>query len=49
MANMFNSNASVHVSIPKKTSQSGSKARCKMSSMNKHKKSSFKAYNSQGK
>ena len=49
MAKMFNSNASVHVSIPKKTSQSGSKARCKMSSMNKHKKRSYKAYAGQGK
>ncbi len=49
MAKMFNSNASVHVSIPKKTSQSGTKARCKMSSMNKSKKRSHKFYRGQGK
>ena len=37
-----------HVSIPKKTSQSSKKRRCKMSSMNKHKKRSKKFYNGQG-
>jgi hypothetical protein len=33
---------------PKKTSQGKNKSRIKMSSMNKHKKRSFKAYNGQG-
>ena len=37
-----------HISIPKKTSQSSKKRRCKMSSMNKHKKGSKKFYNGQG-
>ena len=37
-----------HISIPKKTSQSSKKRRCKMSSMNKHKKRSKKFYNGQG-
>tara|TARA_X000000950_G_C13462634_1_gene476524 strand:+ start:272 stop:412 length:141 start_codon:yes stop_codon:yes gene_type:complete len=34
---------------PKKTSQTKNKGRVKMSSMNKAKKRSFKAYNGQGK
>ena len=33
-----------HVSMPKKTSQSGKKRSCKMSSMNKSKKRSLKFY-----
>ena len=37
-----------HQSIPKKTSQASKKRNCKMSSMNKHKKSSLKFYNGQG-
>ena len=37
-----------HQSIPKKTSQASKKRKCKMSSMNKHKKRSFKAYRGQG-
>jgi len=37
-----------HERMPKKTSQGTSK-RVKKSSMNKHKKRSFKVYNSQGK
>ena len=37
-----------HERIPKKTSQGNSK-RVKRSSMNKHKKRSFKVYNKQGK
>jgi len=37
-----------HVSQPKKTSKNTRKG-AKMSSMNKHKKRSFKVYNSQGK
>ena len=49
MAKMFHSTAAVHVSIPKKTSQSGTKARCKMSSMNKSKKRRHKFYRGQGK
>jgi len=36
-----------HVSIPKKTSQGDSK-KVKKSSMNKHKKRSFKVYRGQG-
>lgn len=36
-----------HVSIPKKTSQGDSK-KVKKSSMNKHRKRSFKVYNKQG-
>ena len=31
-----------HQSIPKKTSQASKKRKCKMSSMNKHKKRSYK-------
>ena len=38
----------VHQSIPKKTSQASKKRKCKMSSMNKHKKRSKKFYNGQG-
>ena len=38
-----------HVSMPKKTSQSGKKRSCKMSSMNKSKKRSLKFYKGQGK
>ena len=34
---------------PKKTSQGKNKSRIKLSSMNKHKKRSFKAYAGQGK
>jgi hypothetical protein len=34
---------------PKKTSQGNNKSRIKMSSMNKHKKRSYKAYAKQGK
>jgi hypothetical protein len=37
-----------HVSQPKKTSQAGTKARCKFSSMNKSKKRSHKFYRGQG-
>jgi len=37
-----------HQSIPKKTSQASKKRKCKMSSMNKHKKRSLKFYNGQG-
>ena len=33
---------------PKKSSQSANKSRVKLSSMNKHKKRSYKAYNGQG-
>ena len=33
---------------PKKSSQSANKRRVKYSSMNKHKKRSYKAYNGQG-
>ena len=42
----FDINKAPHERIPKKTSIG---RRPKMSSMNKHKKRSFKAYNSQGK
>ena len=42
----FDLNKPKHERIPKKTSIG---RRPKMSSMNKHKKRSFKAYNSQGK
>ena len=42
----FDLNKAPHERIPKKTSIG---RRPKMSSMNKHKKRSFKAYNSQGK
>jgi hypothetical protein len=38
----------VHEPTPKKTSQAGKKSKCKMSSMNKHKKRSHKFYNGQG-
>jgi len=38
-----------HQSIPKKTSQASKKRKCKMSSMNKHKKRSLKFYAGQGK
>ena len=38
-----------HQSVPKKTSQASKKGKCKMSSMNKHKKRSLKFYNGQGK
>lgn len=38
-----------HISTPKKTSQSGKKRSCKMSSMNKSKKRSLKFYKGQGK
>ena len=38
-----------HQSVPKKTSQAPRKRKCKMSSMNKHKKRSLKFYNGQGK
>ena len=37
-----------HQSIPKKTSQASKKRKCKMSSMNKHKKRSHKKYRGQG-
>ena len=37
-----------HQSIPKKTSQAATTRKCKMSSMNKHKKRSKKFYNGQG-
>ena len=36
-----------HVSVPKKTSQ-GNSNKVKKSSMNKHRKRSFKVYNKQG-
>ena len=42
----FDINKAPHERIPKKTSIG---RRPKMSSMNKHKRRSFKAYNSQGK
>jgi len=38
-----------HQRIAKKTSQASKKRKCKMSSMNKHKKRSLKFYNGQGK
>ena len=38
-----------HISAPKKTSQAGKKSKCKMSSMNKHKKRSLKFKVGQGK
>lgn len=38
-----------HERMPKKTSQSGKKRSCKMSSMNKSKKRSLKFYKGQGK
>jgi hypothetical protein len=38
-----------HVQVPKKTSQAGKKSKCKMSSMNKHKKRSLKFKVGQGK
>ena len=38
-----------HVRTPKKTSQSGKKRSCKMSSMNKSKKRNLKFYKGQGK
>ena len=37
-----------HESTPKKSSTAGTKGRCKMSSMNKHKKRSHKFYKGQG-
>ncbi len=37
-----------HIVTPKKTSQASKKRKCKMSSMNKHKKRSLKFYNRQG-
>jgi len=37
-----------HESTPKKTSIANKKGRCKMSSMNKHKKRSHKFYKGQG-
>ena len=37
-----------HQSIPKKTSQASKKRKCKMSSMNNHKKRSLKFYHGQG-
>ena len=37
------------VSIPKKTAQGGNKSKIKLSSMNKSKKRSYKAYRGQGK
>ena len=43
----FNVEKIPHERIPKRTSIGG--GRVKMSSMNKHKRRSFKAYNSQGK
>ena len=47
MAKLANSYVS-HERNPKKTSQ-GNRKGCKMSSMNKSRKRSFKVYNSQGK
>ena len=38
-----------HQRIPKKTSQASKKRKCKMSSMNKHKKRNLKFDNGQGK
>lgn len=37
-----------HIVTPKKTSQAQKKNKCKMSSMNKHKKRTHKFYNRQG-
>ena len=37
-----------HIRTPKKTSQAQKKKKCKMSSMNKHKKRSHKFYRGQG-
>jgi len=37
-----------HESTPKKTSTANKQGRCKMSSMNKHKKRSHKFYKGQG-
>ncbi len=45
---MLRSNSGYEKGKPKKTSQGKNKSRIKMSSMNKSKKRSFKAYNGQG-
>ena len=45
----FNLEKLPHERIPKKTSQGNRKSKMKFSSMNKHRKRSFKAYNRQGK
>ena len=45
---MLRSHSGYEPGRPKKTSQTKNKSRVKMSSMNKHKKRSFKAYNGQG-
>ena len=46
---MLRSNSGYEKGKPKKTSQGRNKSRIKMSSMNKHKKRSYKAYAKQGK
>ena len=46
---MLRSHSGYEKGKPKKTSQTKNKSRVKMSSMNKSKKRSFKAYNGQGK
>jgi hypothetical protein len=45
---MLRSHSGYEKGKPKKTSQGKNKSRIKMSSMNKSKKRSFKAYNGQG-
>ena len=45
---MLRSHSGYEPGKPKKTSQTKNKSRVKMSSMNKSKKRSFKAYNGQG-
>ena len=45
----FNVEKVPHERIPKKTSQGNRKSKMKFSSMNKHRKRSFKSYNRQGK
>ena len=45
---MLRSHSGYEPGSPKKTSQTKNKSRVKMSSMNKSKKRSFKAYNGQG-
>jgi len=48
MAKLYGT-TSIHVSTPKKTSQSSKKRSCKLASMNKSKKRSLKFYRGQGK
>ena len=45
---MIRSHSGYEKGKPKKTSQGKNKSRIKMSSMNKHKKRSYKSYNGQG-